>query len=49
MFLLGVKEMTLFENYAKDKRSLAPGTPVAVIATFKKDGTIKPLRVRFEC
>ena len=41
--------MTLFENYAKDKRSLAPGTPVAVIATFKKDGTIKPLRVRFEC
>ena len=48
MFLLGVKEMTLFENYAKDKRSLAPGTPVAVIATFKTDGMIKPLRVRFE-
>ena len=48
MFLLGVKEMTLFENYTKDKRSLAPGTPVAVIATFKTDGAIKPLRIRFE-
>ena len=39
--------MTLFENYAKEARGLPTGTPVAVIATFKTDGVIKPLRIRF--
>lgn len=41
--------MTFFKEYKISDMEMSVGTPVAVIAAFKKDGTIKPLRVRFEC
>lgn len=40
--------MTFFKEYKISDMEMSVGTPVAVIAAFKKDGTIKPLRVRFE-
>ena len=41
--------MTFFKEYKISDMEMSVGTPVAVIAAFKKDGAIKPLRVRFEC
>ena len=41
--------MTFFKEYKISDMEMSVGTPVVVIAAFKKDGTIKPLRVRFEC
>lgn len=41
--------MPFFYNYESDNNDVCVGTAVAVIAAFKKDGAIKPLRVQFEC
>lgn len=40
--------MPFFKEYKIGDMEMSVGTPVAVIAAFKKDGAIKPLRVRFE-
>ena len=40
--------MPFFREYKIGDMEMSAGTPVAVIATFKTDGMIKPLRVRFE-
>ena len=40
--------MPFFRESDIGKKDISAGTPVAVIAAFKKDGAIKPLRVRFE-
>ena len=37
-----------FKEYEIGDMEMSVGTPIAVIATFKTDGAIKPLRVRFE-
>ena len=41
--------MPFFRESNIGTKDVSVGTPVAVIAAFKKDGAIKPLRVRFEC
>lgn len=40
--------MPFFKEYKIGDMEMSVGTPIAVIATFKTDGAIKPLRVRFE-
>ena len=40
--------MPFFKEYEIGDMKMSVGTPIAVIATFKTDGAIKPLRVRFE-
>lgn len=40
--------MPFFKEYEIGDMEMSVGTPIAVIATFKTDGAIKPLRVRFE-
>lgn len=40
--------MPFFREHNIGTNDISVGTPIAVIATFKTDGTIKPLRVRFE-
>ena len=37
-----------FKEYEIGDMEMSVGTPIAVIATFKTDGAIKPLRVRFK-
>ena len=40
--------MPFFREYKIGDMEMSAGTPVTVIATFKTDGMIKPLRVRFK-
>ncbi len=40
--------MPFFRESNIGTKDVSAGTPVAVIAAFKKDGAIKPLRVRFD-
>ena len=41
-------QVPFFKEYEIGDMEMSVGTPIAVIATFKTDGAIKPLRVRFE-
>ena len=40
--------MPFFREHNIGTNDISVGMPVAVIATFKTDGAIKPLRIRFE-